>query len=122
MEQIIKLEGRIAEVMPEQSGVSMRTGNSWKSQEFLFEYYAWSGQNYASRICVRVFGEENLRRFNLQQYDEVILTLTIRANKSQDGSRWFNEITIANVERKTKGDAIDKAAAEVDESGNPKPF
>lgn len=122
MEQIIKLEGRIAEVMPEQSGVSQRTGNSWKSQEFLFEYYAWSGQNYASRICVRVFGEENLRRFNLQQYDEVILTLTIRANKSQDGSRWFNEITVANVERKTKGDAIDKAADEVDESGNPKPF
>lgn len=122
MEQIIKLEGRIAEVMPEQSGVSQRTGNSWKSQEFLFEYYAWSGQNYASRICVKVFGEENLRRFNLQQYDEVILTLTIRANKSQDGSRWFNEITVANVEHKTKGDAIDKAAAEVDESGNPKPF
>ncbi len=99
MEQIIKLTGRIAEVMPLQSGISQRTGNSWQSQEYLLEYFAWSGAQYANRVVGRVFGEESIAKFNLQQGEEVTLTLSFNANKSQDGSRYFNEVRITNVER-----------------------
>ena len=55
MEQIVKLIGRIAEVMPAQEGVSARTGNAWKSQEYLFEYFTWSGAQYPNRIVPRVW-------------------------------------------------------------------
>ena len=99
MEQIIKLTGRIAEVMPVVSGVSDRTGNAWKSQEYLFEYFAWSGAKYANRFVARVFGEDDIAKFNLKQGEEVTLTIRFDANKSKDGSRWFNEIRINNVER-----------------------
>ena len=100
MEQIIKLTGRIAEVMPMQSGVSQRTGNQWKSQEYLFEYFAWGGAMYANRIICRVFGEDNIAKFNLKDKEEnVTITLSISATKSQDGNRWFNEVRITNVER-----------------------
>jgi hypothetical protein len=99
MEQIIKLTGRIAEVMPVASGVSDRTGNAWKSQEYLFEYFAWSGAKYANRLVARVFGEDDIAKFNLKQGEEVTLTIRFDANKSKDGSRWFNEIRINNVER-----------------------
>ena len=100
MEQIIKLTGRIAEVMPLQSGVSQRTGNQWKSQEYLFEYFAWGGAMYANRIICRVFGEDNIAKFNLKDKEEnVTITLSISATKSQDGNRWFNEVRITNVER-----------------------
>jgi len=99
MEQIVKLFGRIAEVMPAQEGVSARTGNAWKSQEYLFEYFAWSGAQYPNRIVCRVFGEDNIAKFNLKQGEEVTLWLRFDANKSQDGSRWFNEVRISNVER-----------------------
>jgi hypothetical protein len=100
MEQIIKLTGRIAEVMPLNSGVSQRTGNQWKSQEYLFEYFSWGGALYPNRIICRVFGEENIAKFNLKDKEEnVTLTLNITASKSQDGSRWFNEIRITNVAR-----------------------
>ena len=99
MEQIIKLTGRIAEVMPVVEGISDRTGNPWKSQEYLFEYFAWSGAKYANRMVVRVFGEEDIAKFNLKQGEEVTLTIRFDANKSKDGSRWFNEIRISNVER-----------------------
>ena len=99
MEQIIKLTGRIAEVMPVVSGVSDRTGNAWKSQEYLFEYFAWSGAKYANRLVARVFGEDDIAKFNLKQGEEVTLTIRFDANKSKDGSRWFNEIRINNVER-----------------------
>lgn len=99
MEQIIKLTGRIAEVMPVVSGISDRTGNPWQSQEYLFEYFAWSGAKYANRMVVRVFGEDDITKFNLKQGEEVTLTVRFDANKSKDGSRWFNEIRISNVER-----------------------
>lgn len=99
MEQIIKLTGRIAEVMPVVEGISERTGNPWKSQEYLFEYFAWSGARFANRMVARVFGEDDIAKFNLKQGEEVTLTIRFDANKSKDGSRWFNEIRISNVER-----------------------
>ena len=95
----MKLLGRIAEVMPAQEGVSARTGNAWKSQDYLFEYFAWSGAQYPSRILARIFGEDNIAKFNLKQGEEVTVWLRFDANKSQDGTRWFNEIRITNVER-----------------------
>ena len=99
MEQIVKLVGRIAEVMPVVSGISERTGNPWKSQEYLFEYFSWSGAKYANRMVARAFGEDDIAKFNLKQGEEVTLTIRFDANKSKDGSRWFNEIRINNVER-----------------------
>ena len=100
MEQIVKLTGRIAEVFPAQSGVSARTGNNWMSQDYLFEFFQWSGQQNPNRLVVRIFGEDNIKRHNLQQYeDNVTLTLRLDASKTKDGDRWFNEVRVTNVER-----------------------
>ena len=99
MEQIVKLTGRIAEVMPAQSGVSQRTGNPWMSQDYLFEFFTWSGAQYPNRLKVRIFGEDNIKRHNLQQYEEnVTLTLRLDASKAEDG-KWYNEVRVTNVER-----------------------
>lgn len=99
MEQIVKLTGRIAEVMPAQSGVSQRTGNPWMSQDYLFEFFTWSGAQKPNRLKVRIFGEDNIKRHNLQRYEEnVKLTLRLDASKTEDG-KWFNEVQVTNVER-----------------------
>ena len=98
MEQIIKLTGRIAEVMPVQQGVSARTGNAWESQNYLFEYFEWSGATYPKRAVVRVFGHDRINQFNLAAMKgEVKLTISLNANQSQEG-RWFNEINVVNAE------------------------
>ena len=110
MEQIIKLTGRIAEVMPVVEGISERTGNPWKSQEYLFEYFAWSGARFANRMVARVFGEDDIAKYNLKQGEEVTLTIRFDANKSKDGSRWFNEIRISNVERPQGTQATQQSA------------
>jgi hypothetical protein len=100
MEQIVKLTGRIAEVFQAQSGVSARTGNNWMSQDYLFEFYQWSGQQNPNRLVARIFGEDNIKRHNLQPLEEnVTLTLRLDASKTKDGDRWFNEVRITNVER-----------------------
>ena len=100
MEQIVKLTGRIAEVFQAQTGVSARTGNNWMSQDYLFEFYQWSGQQNPNRLVARIFGEDNIKRHNLQPLEEnVTLTLRLDASKTKDGDRWFNEVRITNVER-----------------------
>jgi hypothetical protein len=100
MEQIVKLTGRIAEVFPAQSGTSQRTGNQWMSQDYLFEFFTWSGAQNPNRIVVRIFGDDNIKRHNLQQYeDNVTLTLRLDASKTKEGDRWFNEVRVTNVER-----------------------
>ena len=118
MEQIVKLTGRIAEVMPVVSGISDRTGNAWKSQEYLFEYFAWSGARYANRMVARVFGEDDIAKYNLKQGEEVTLTIRFDANKSKDGSRWFNEIRINNVERPQGTQQPAQAAQQAPQAAN----
>lgn len=100
MEQIIKLTGRIAEVLPANTGVSQRTGNQWMSQEYIFEYFMWSGQQRPTQLCVRIFGEDNIKRHNLQPLEEnVTLTLRLESTKNQESGRWFTEVRVTNVER-----------------------
>jgi hypothetical protein len=100
MEQIIKLTGRIAEVLPVNTGVSQRTGNQWMSQDYIFEYFMWSGQQRATQLCVRIFGEDNIKRHNLQPLEEnVTLTLRLESTKNQESGRWFTEVRVTNVER-----------------------
>ena len=101
MEQIVKLTGRIAKVFPIAKGTSQRTGNEWTSQEYLFEFFSWSGATVPDRLVVRVFGDERIKKLNLQELEEnVTLTLRFQANEYTD--RWFNEIRVANVERPTE--------------------
>ena len=100
MEQIIKLTGRIAEVLPANTGVSQRTGNQWMSQEYIFEYFMWSGQTNPTKLCARIFGEDNIKRHNLQPLEEnVTLTLRLESTKNQESGRWFTEVRVTNVER-----------------------
>lgn len=98
MEQIIKLTGRIAKVFPANSGVSQRTGNTWMSQEYLMEFFSWSGANYPDRLVFRVFGEDRIKQFNLQELEENV-TVVLRLGAHENDGRWYNEISATNVIR-----------------------
>ena len=98
MEQIIKLTGRIAKVFPANSGVSQRTGNTWMSQEYLLEFFSWSGANYPDRVVFRVFGEERIKQFALQELEENV-TVVLRLDAHENNGRWYNEISATNVIR-----------------------
>lgn len=98
MEQIIKLTGRIAKVFPANSGVSQRTGNSWMSQEYLLEFFSWSGARNPDRVVFRVFGEDRIKQFNLKELEENV-TVMLRMDAHENDGRWYNEISATNVFR-----------------------
>ena len=98
MEQVIKLTGRIAKVFPANSGVSQRTGNQWMSQEYLLEFFSWSGAHYPDRVVFRIFGEDRIKQFNLKELEDNV-TVYLRMDAHESNGRWFNEISATNIVR-----------------------
>ena len=65
------------------------------SQEYVMEYFWFPNQTNPSNIVIRVFGEDRIKQFNLQQNDEVRVRFHIEAHEYN--GRWFNEIRIDAV-------------------------
>ncbi len=89
----MELTGKIIAVLPANSGVSARTGNSWMSQEYVIEV---PGQ-YPRKCLFRIFGEDRIKQFNIQNGEDVTISFDIDAHEYN--GRWFNEIRAYNVTR-----------------------
>lgn len=89
----MELTGKIIAVLPANSGVSQRTGNAWMSQEYVIEV---PGQ-FPRKCVFRLFGEDRIKQFNIQNGEELTIQFDIDAHEYN--GRWFNEIRAYNVIR-----------------------
>ena len=89
----MELTGKIIAVMEPRGGVSARTGNQWMTQEYVLEV---PGQ-YPKRCLFNIFGEERIKRFNIQQREDLTIQFDIDAREYN--GRWFNDIRAYNVIR-----------------------
>ena len=89
----MELTGKIIAVMAAQSGVSARTGNAWMSQEYVIEV---PGQ-YPRKCVFRLFGEDRIKQFNIQQGEDLTIQFDIDAHEYN--GRWFNDIRAYTVIR-----------------------
>jgi hypothetical protein len=87
------LTGRIIAVLPAQSGVSARTGNTWMSQDYVIEVPG----TYPKRCVFRIFGEDRIKQYNVQMNEDVTVQFDIDAHEYQ--GRWFNDIRAFNIIR-----------------------
>lgn len=87
------LTGRIIAVMPAQSGVSARTGNTWMSQDYVIEVPG----TYPRRCVFRIFGEDRIKQFNVQNGEDITVQFDIDAHEYN--GRWFNDIRAFNIIR-----------------------
>ena len=83
--------GKIIAVMPAQSGVSQRTGNTWMTQQYVLEVPGM----IPKRMVFEVFGEDKIKSFNVQQGMEATVSFEIDAHEYN--GRWFNEVRAWNV-------------------------
>ena len=89
----MELTGKIIAILPAQSGVSARTGNNWMSQDYVIEV---PGQ-YPRKCLFRIFGEDRIKQFNIQQGEDLTVQFDIDAHEFN--GRWFNDIRAYNVIR-----------------------
>jgi hypothetical protein len=88
----MEFTGRIIKVLDQRAGVSSKTGNPWKMQDFVIEETV--GQ-FPKKMVFNVFGEENLNRFNIQEGQE--LTVSFDINAREYNGRWYNDVRVWNV-------------------------
>lgn len=89
----MEFTGKIIAILNPKGGVSSRTGNEWKVQEFVIEDH---GQ-YPRKMCFEVFGADKIALFNIQMGEELTVSFDIDASPWQN--RWFNRIRAWKVER-----------------------
>lgn len=87
----MEITGKIIAALEPRGGVSQRTGNAWKMQEFVIETI----EQYPKRCVFNVFGEDNLNRFNIEVNQMYTVSFDINAREWQ--GRWFNDIRAWNV-------------------------
>ena len=88
------LTGTIIAVLPAQSGVSARTGNPWMSQEYVIEVPGM----YPRKTVFRIFGEDRIKQFALQQGQQNV-TIQFDIDAHEHEGRWYNEVRCYNVLR-----------------------
>ena len=82
----MEIQGKVKALLPEQTGTSSRTGNSWKAQEFVLDYFWWPNQVFASQMVLKMFGEERIAKWNLRLGDEVKVKQADSWDYNQGGS------------------------------------
>ncbi len=95
----MEIEGKIIAVLPQQSGVSSRTGNPWASQDYVIETH----EQYPRKCCFRVFGADKIQSMAIKAGEELRVSFDIDSHEYN--GRWYNDIRAWKVER------IDAAAA-----------
>ena len=87
------ITGKIIAVLPERGGVSTRTGQEWKVQEYVLE----TMEQYPKRMCFDVFGIDKIANFAIKVGEQ--LTVSFDVDAREYNGRWFNSIRAWKVER-----------------------
>lgn len=113
----MEITGKIIAILPARGGTSVRTGNEWKSQEFVIETH----DQFPKKCVFTVFGVDRLAQFNIQSGEELTVSFDIDAHDYN--GRWFNDIRAWKVERagaaSIPGASIQQESAPM---GNATPF
>lgn len=103
----MEIEGKIKVICPATSGISQSTGNTWKKQEFVLDYFWWPNQQEASQMVFSIMGEERIKEADLHVMDEVRIQYHFEAREYN--GRWYNEVRCTRV---TKIGASAKSSAQ----------
>lgn len=102
----MEFKGRIKQMLPLRSGVSQRTGNEWKAQPFVFEYFENATDRYADSVLLETYDTKVME--TMQEGMEVICGFGHRTREYE--GRTYNELRLYKFEAVTKGQPAADAA------------
>ena len=89
----MEITGKIIAALEPRGGVSQRTGNSWKMQEFVIE----TQEQYPRKCMFSVFGEDKLNEMNIEVGDTLTVSFDIDAREYN--GRWYNDLRAWAIRR-----------------------
>lgn len=91
----MEVQGKVRLLIEPKTGTSQSTGNTWMSQEVVIDYYWWSNQQEPSQMLLKIFGEDRIKKWNLEPNDEVNIRYHVEAHEYN--GRWFNDVRVDGV-------------------------
>jgi division protein CdvB (Snf7/Vps24/ESCRT-III family) len=91
--------GQIKKILTPREGVSERTGNEWKIQPFIFEYFENPSDRYADSVLLETFNSEIIAQ--LKEYMKVRIGFGHKTREitRKDGTKTIiNEVTLYKFE------------------------
>lgn len=93
----MEIEGRVSVLLPVVSGRSEKSGNEWRRQEFVLEFFEHKTDRYADRMVLSVMNER-IDGLALKVGDE--LRVGVGHHAREYNGRWFNELTVYKIEKR----------------------
>ena len=87
--------GQIKKMLPARSGVSERSGNEWKAQPFIFEYFENPSDRYADSVVLETFDTNVMEQ--LEEHAKVKIGFGHRTREYE--GKVFNDLRIYKFER-----------------------
>jgi hypothetical protein len=84
----MEINGKIISIAELRQGIS-QNGNSWMSQDFVIEYKWWPNQQTPSNMVFTIFGEERIKKADIQIGKEV--RIRYHAEAHPFNNRWYGE-------------------------------
>lgn len=91
----MEVTGKVRLLMEPKTGISQSSGNTWMSQEVVIDYHWWSNQQEPSQMLLKMFGEDRIKKWNLETNDEVNIRYHVEAHEYN--GRWFNDVRVDGV-------------------------
>lgn len=92
----MQILGRITNVLEPQSGVSQRTGNEWKSQQFVVEFFEEENQRYADKVLLQTFDTRHMEMLAGAEGKECKVWFGHSVREAN--GRFYNELRIFRME------------------------
>ena len=113
----MELQGTIHKIMEPRGGISQRTGEPWKSQEFVLQHMVFGTANY---MVFTVFGEDRLNRFAIKEGQKVNVAFDINAREYN--GKWYNDIRAYDVRPVTDDGTLKTANPTEEQKGGEPDF
>lgn len=111
----MEFQGRIARLLPIRQGVSQRTGNEWKTQPFVFEYFETPEQRWSDKVLL----ETRDANIMAQLKEGMEVRCGFGHNVRDYEGRTYNEVRLYRIELQAEQPA---PSADVTEENDDDPF
>ena len=93
----MEFQGRISKLLPIRQGVSQRTGNEWKAQPFVFEYFETPDQRWSDKVLLEPYDDKVIEQ--LKEGMEVRCGFGHSVREYE--GRTYNEVKLYRIEFQT---------------------
>ena len=83
--------GKAIKSLPTRTGVSQRTGEQWKLQEYIIE----TQEQYPKFVCFEVFGADKIKEFNIHKNDIIKVYFNVESRESK--GKWYTHIRAVKI-------------------------